>query len=92
MLATGLDVAREGGDVLYLALEDNERRLQTRMAKLLGPAREWPGALPIRNAMAASGPGRAEWDQRMDQESGEADAGRARRARKLPPAARPRCL
>ena len=42
MLATGLDVAREGGDVLYLALEDNERRLQTRIGKLLGPAGEWP--------------------------------------------------
>ena len=40
MLATGLDVACDGGDVLYLALEDNERRLQTRMAKLLGPASE----------------------------------------------------
>ena len=40
MLAVGLDVACEGGDVLYLALEDNERRLQTRMAKLLGPASE----------------------------------------------------
>ena len=42
MLAVGLNVACEGGDVLYLALEDNERRLQTRIGKLLGPAGEWP--------------------------------------------------
>jgi hypothetical protein len=30
------------GDVLYLALEDNERRLQRRIEKLLGMAQEWP--------------------------------------------------
>jgi hypothetical protein len=30
------------GNVLYLALEDNERRLQSRATKLLGYAREWP--------------------------------------------------
>ena len=30
------------GDVLYLALEDNERRLQTRITKILGFTNEWP--------------------------------------------------
>ncbi|MPR11510.1 AAA family ATPase [Microvirga tunisiensis] len=30
------------GDVLYLALEDNERRLQSRIDKVLGPLHEWP--------------------------------------------------
>ncbi|TXM72889.1 AAA family ATPase [Methylobacterium sp. WL12] len=35
----------EQGDVLYLALEDNERRLQRRMDKVLGAfATEWPAA------------------------------------------------
>jgi hypothetical protein len=52
MLEAGLAVARGGnclgdtkceeGDVLYLAMEDNERRLQSRMTKLLGYAGEWP--------------------------------------------------
>ncbi|GEO16433.1 AAA family ATPase [Microvirga aerophila] len=32
----------EQGDVLYLALEDNERRLQKRMDKVLGPLEDWP--------------------------------------------------
>jgi hypothetical protein len=32
----------ERGDVLYLALEDNERRLQKRIDKLFGPVSEWP--------------------------------------------------
>lgn len=32
----------EQGDVLYLALEDNERRLQSRIDKVLGPLNEWP--------------------------------------------------
>jgi len=32
----------ERGDVLYLALEDNERRLQKRIDKVLGPLAEWP--------------------------------------------------
>ncbi|RDI51220.1 AAA family ATPase [Microvirga subterranea] len=32
----------EQGDVLYLALEDNERRLQKRMDKVLGPLADWP--------------------------------------------------
>src|SRR5262245_13197747 len=30
------------GDVLYCALEDNERRLQSRVTKLLGIAQDWP--------------------------------------------------
>jgi RecA-family ATPase len=52
MLDIGLAVARgetclsgvkcQQGDVLYLALEDNERRLQNRMTRLLGYAHEWP--------------------------------------------------
>lgn len=42
-----LGVNCQQGDALYLALEDNQRRLQSRMAKL-SPARElepWPAAL-----------------------------------------------
>jgi hypothetical protein len=52
MLDVGLAVARGGhclgetkcheGDVLYLAMEDNERRLQSRMTKIMGYAGEWP--------------------------------------------------
>lgn len=52
MLDIGLAVARGGqtlgsvqcdeGDVLYIALEDNERRLQSRMTKILGAFQEWP--------------------------------------------------
>jgi hypothetical protein len=55
VLESGLAVARGGdclggiqceqGDVLYLALEDNRRRLQRRIDKLLGPLNpEWPEA------------------------------------------------
>lgn len=55
VLEVGLAVARGGdclggiaceqGDVLYLALEDNERRLQRRIDKMLGPFNlEWPDA------------------------------------------------
>jgi hypothetical protein len=36
------DTQCEQGDVLYLALEDNERRLQRRITKILGYAGEWP--------------------------------------------------
>jgi AAA domain len=52
MLDVGLAVARGGdclsgikcdaGSVLYLGLEDNERRLQSRMTRLMGFAGEWP--------------------------------------------------
>lgn len=45
----------EPGDVLYAALEDNPRRLQSRMQKLLG-LREWPSRLTFRCEM----PGLAE--------------------------------
>jgi hypothetical protein len=33
------------GDVLYCALEDNERRLQSRITKLIGIAQPWPARL-----------------------------------------------
>jgi RecA-family ATPase len=33
------------GDVLYCALEDSERRLQSRLTKLLGISRDWPARL-----------------------------------------------
>jgi RecA-family ATPase len=36
------------GDVLYLALEDNERRLHRRIAKIVQGERGWPGRLTIR--------------------------------------------
>lgn len=40
------NIACEQGDVLYLALEDNERRLQSRINKVLGDdSREWPASL-----------------------------------------------
>jgi hypothetical protein len=52
MLDIGLAVARGGyclgetkceeGDVLYIAMEDNERRLQSRITKILGFAAKWP--------------------------------------------------
>ena len=52
MLSVGLAVSRAGkclgdtkceaGDVLYLALEDNERRLQSRITWLIGFGNEWP--------------------------------------------------
>jgi hypothetical protein len=48
-VATGraslVDTPCEQGEVLYLALEDNERRLQSRIDRLLGAfATEWPAA------------------------------------------------
>jgi hypothetical protein len=52
MLDIGLAVARgdcclgdiqcEQGDVLFIALEDNERRLQNRITRLIGYGQEWP--------------------------------------------------
>lgn len=36
------DIHCPEGDVLYCALEDNQRRLQSRMTKLLGISRPWP--------------------------------------------------
>ena len=47
------DARCEQGDVLYLALEDNERRLQRRIDKLLGAfSRGMAGRLRIRDGMA----------------------------------------
>lgn len=51
MLDVGLAVASGGqvlgtkaeqGDVLYLGLEDNERRLKSRIGKVIGPFVDWP--------------------------------------------------
>ena len=36
------------GDVLYLALEDSERRLQRRMAKLVPSGAPWPSTLTLK--------------------------------------------
>jgi RecA-family ATPase len=38
-------IACEQGAVLYLALEDNQSRLQKRVDKVLGPLHEWPESL-----------------------------------------------
>jgi hypothetical protein len=40
----------EQGDVLYLALEDNERRLQKRIDKVLGPLNDWPASFQYETA------------------------------------------
>ena len=42
------DIHCPEGDVLYCALEDNLRRLQSRMTKLLGIYQEWPERLEFR--------------------------------------------
>jgi hypothetical protein len=57
MLHTAIAVARGGftlgeihcaeGDVLYCALEDNMRRLQSRLTKLLGISESWPRRLQL---------------------------------------------
>jgi hypothetical protein len=39
------DIECDEGDVLYCALEDSERRLQSRMTKLLGISGAWPARL-----------------------------------------------
>jgi RecA-family ATPase len=39
------DVRCKEGDVLYIALEDNKRRLKSRLAKILGLIGEWPEKL-----------------------------------------------
>jgi hypothetical protein len=36
------DAKCAGGNVLYLAMEDNERRLQSRITKIMGYGGEWP--------------------------------------------------
>jgi hypothetical protein len=45
------------GDVLYCALEHSLRRLQSRMDKLFGRARRWPGRLQFRCEMPRLGDG-----------------------------------
>ncbi len=47
----------EEGDVLYLALEDNERRLQRRIDKVLGPIKEWPARFYYATEWARSNKG-----------------------------------
>jgi RecA-family ATPase len=61
LLHAAIAVARNGftlgdlhckeGDVLYCALEDNRRRLKSRMTKLLGVTQEWPERLFYRCQM-----------------------------------------
>jgi hypothetical protein len=41
-LDLGWAVASEDGDVLALCLEDNERRLKSRISKIFGPFAAWP--------------------------------------------------
>jgi hypothetical protein len=36
------DIHCNGGDVLYLALEDNKRRLKSHLGKILGFTEAWP--------------------------------------------------
>jgi hypothetical protein len=45
-----------GGDVLYLALEDNERRLQERLRKVLGSGGAWPERLTLTTSLSPSDP------------------------------------
>src|SRR5215472_5226857 len=45
------------GDVLYCALEDNLRRLQSRMTKLLGISQPWPRRLSFQCEMPRLGEG-----------------------------------
>lgn len=52
------DIQCDQGDVLYLALEDNPRRLQRRLTKLLGVhKREWPRRLHIAHKWSRSDQG-----------------------------------
>ena len=47
------NLATTQGDVLYAALEDNPRRLQKRIDKLLSPfSAEWPARLDARDILA----------------------------------------
>src|SRR5262249_52150943 len=48
------------GDVLYCALEDNERRMQSRMTKLLGVSQPWPKRLDFCFDLPRLGAGGAE--------------------------------
>ena len=47
-----LGVNCEAGDVFYGAFEDNERRLQQRMCRLLGGGAKWPNRLTLQFKMA----------------------------------------
>jgi AAA domain-containing protein/IclR-like helix-turn-helix domain-containing protein len=70
LLHTALAVARGGftlgelhcieGDVLYCALEDNERRLQSRITKLLNASQGWPKRLSYCCELPRLGDGGAE--------------------------------
>lgn len=52
------------GEVLYLALEDSRRRLQSRITKLLSPfSAEWPAGLEIATEWPRSADGVAEIDE-----------------------------
>jgi RecA-family ATPase len=52
------------GDVLYLALEDSQRRLQSRIDKLLSPfSSEWPSRLEIATEWQRGAEGVAELDR-----------------------------
>src|SRR5437868_9608916 len=42
----------EQGEVLYAALEDSDRRLQRRIAKLLLPGATWPSGLALTTSWA----------------------------------------
>ena len=50
----------EQGDVLYLALEDNERRLQKRIDKVLGPIHDWPESFEYATEWPRAGDGGVE--------------------------------
>jgi hypothetical protein len=45
------DVAVERGDVFYGAFEDNKRRMQSRVRKVLGDFRDWPADFEVRHKM-----------------------------------------
>jgi AAA domain len=45
------EIQCEEGDVLYCALEDNLRRLRSRLEKLLGPDQPWPNRLCFKTEM-----------------------------------------
>jgi hypothetical protein len=54
------EIHRPEGDVLYCALEDNERRMQARMTKLLGISQPWPKRLTFCHELPRLGAGGAE--------------------------------
>ena len=60
-------IACEQGDVLYLALEDNRRRLQGRIDKLLGSFNpEWPAAFEYATEWPRANEGGVRQDQGVD--------------------------